>query len=197
MTARIALVHDDEKPGLFARLAFWFARRRFHGKVPAPLRALVHNGRVLAAVGGFELAIEGAKAVDEPTKLLVSLRVAQLVGCHFCLDIGTALGRGAGIEEAQLVELADYETSSAFDERLRVALGLATAMTVTPPCATDELFALAREHFDEAALVELCSMIAWENYRARFNHTLDLPPDGFTEGSYCVMAARLPAVAMH
>jgi AhpD family alkylhydroperoxidase len=197
MTARIALV-GDENPGFIARLAFWFARRRFHGKVPAPVRAFAQNPHVLTAAGCFELAMERAHTVDEPTKHLVSLRVAQVVGCHFCLDIGTALGRGAGIDEAQLTELADFETSPAFDARLRVALGLATAMTVTPPSATDELFVRAREHFSDAQLVELCSMIAWENYRARFNHTLDLPPDGFTEGSYCVMAARLPeAAAVH
>jgi AhpD family alkylhydroperoxidase len=195
MTARVALV--EEERGLFNRLAFWFARRRFNGKVPAPLKALVHNRRVLMAVGGFELAIEGAKAIDHRTKFLVSLRVAQVVGCHFCLDIGTALGRGAGIDEEQLSNLDEYATHSAFDDRLRIALDLATAMTVTPPCATDEMFARARTHFDEAGLVELCSMIAWENYRARFNHTLALPADGYSEGSYCVAAASLPVAALH
>lgn len=194
MATRIALVETER--GWFARLAFWFARRRF-GKVPAPLRALVHNRRVLMAVGGFELAIEGAKAVDARTKFLVSLRVAQLVGCHFCLDIGTALGRDAGIDEAQLSDLADYATSPAFDERMRVALEMATAMTLTPPQASDELFRRARSHFTDPALVELCSMIAWENYRARFNHTLALPADGYSEGSYCVAAASLPTALLH
>jgi len=100
------------------------------------------------------------------------------------------VGRGQGIKEEQLTDLADYTSSSAFDARTRAALDLATAMSQTPPTVDSACFANARKHFDEAELVELCAAIAWENYRSRFNRAFDLPADDFTEGSFCVLPVR-------
>jgi hypothetical protein len=62
----------------------------------------------------------------------------------------------------------------------------------------DELFARLRQHFDEPELVELTAAITWENQRARFNHALRIPPDGFSEGAVCALpSARLGAAAVH
>jgi len=43
------------------------------------------------------------------------------------------------------------------------------------------------EHFNEKQLVELTSAIAWENYRARFNHALGVEAEGFSEGAVCAV----------
>jgi hypothetical protein len=53
------------------------------------------------------------------------------------------------------------------------------------------LFDRLRKHFDDAQLVELTASIAIENYRARFNNALDVPPAGFSEGAYCPMPDKL------
>ena len=42
-----------------------------------------------------------------------------------------------------------------------------------------------KQHFDNRQLVELTSCIAWENYRARFDHTFGCEAEGFSEGAYC------------
>jgi hypothetical protein len=49
------------------------------------------------------------------------------------------------------------------------------------------MFAELRRHFDDAQIVELTAEIAWENYRARFNHALDIESQGFSEGSFCAL----------
>ena len=41
---------------------------------------------------------------------------------------------------------------------------------------------------DAGLLVELTAAIAWENYRARFNHALGMGYGGFSKGSYCLLA---------
>lgn len=64
-------------------------------------------------------------------------------------------------------------------------------MTATPVKVDDRLFAQLQQSFSEAELLELSSAIAWENYRARFNHALGIGSDGFSEGAYCPMPARL------
>ena len=60
-------------------------------------------------------------------------------------------------------------------------------MTRTPVEVPDALFADLRARFDEAQMVELTASIAWENYRARFNHAFGLEAEGFSEGAFCAL----------
>ena len=71
-------------------------------------------------------------------------------------------------------------------------LEYADAMTQTPVEVSDSLFARLRERFSEAGLVELTSAIAWENYRARFDHAFGIEGENFTEGAVCAMPVRQP-----
>lgn len=66
-------------------------------------------------------------------------------------------------------------------------LDYSVAMTQTPVELPDELFAALRQHLNEAQMVELTAAIAWENYRARFNHAFGVEAQGFSEGAYCPM----------
>jgi hypothetical protein len=61
------------------------------------------------------------------------------------------------------------------------------AMTHTPVDVPDALFQRLRENFSEAQMVELTATIAWENYRARFNHAFGIEAEGFSEGAYCAL----------
>ena len=69
-------------------------------------------------------------------------------------------------------------------------LEYADAMTQTPVEVSDALFSRLREKFDEAQLVELTSTIAWENYRARFDHAFGIEGENFSEGSACALPVR-------
>lgn len=89
--------------------------------------------------------------------------------------------------------LADFEHSSDLTEVEKVSLKYAVAMTDTPVEVSDELFAELQRHFSTKQLVELTSCIAWENYRARFDHAFGIQSEGFSEGAFC----PLPAAAAH
>ena len=69
-------------------------------------------------------------------------------------------------------------------------LEYADAMTRTPVDVPNALFARLRERFSEAQLVELTSAVAWENYRARFDHAFGIEGENFTEGAVCAMPVR-------
>lgn len=92
--------------------------------------------------------------------------------------------------EAQLRDLAIFETSSAFSALEKLVLQYAVAMTETPVEVSDELFEALRQHFDQSQMVELTSAIAWENYRARFDHAFGIEAEGFAEGAACVLPVR-------
>ena len=97
------------------------------------------------------------------------------------------MGRKAGLTETQLRDLASFEESPAFDSAQRLVLRLAIALTRTPASVSDALFADLHQQFSEPQLVELAAAIGWENYRARFNHALDIESEGFSEGAYCLL----------
>jgi len=63
-------------------------------------------------------------------------------------------------------------------------------MTETPAVISDALFAELNAHFSPAQMVELTAAIAWENYRARFNHAFGAESESFSEKNYCAMPAR-------
>lgn len=106
------------------------------------------------------------------------------------MDIGSAVGRAAGVTEAQLRALADYRTSSRFSELERLVLDYAVAMTATPVDVPEATFTALRRHFNDEQMIELTATIAWENYRARFDHALAIEAQGFSEGAYCVLPER-------
>jgi alkylhydroperoxidase family enzyme len=63
-------------------------------------------------------------------------------------------------------------------------------MTRTPVEVPQALFDKMRLNFSEAQLVELTASIAWENYRARFDHAFGIEAENFSEGSVCAMPVR-------
>jgi 4-carboxymuconolactone decarboxylase len=68
-----------------------------------------------------------------------------------------------------------------------LVLEYADAMTRTPVEVPTALFARLRERFSEAELVELTSGIAWENYRARYDHAFGIEGENFSQGAVCAM----------
>jgi alkylhydroperoxidase family enzyme len=94
------------------------------------------------------------------------------------------------VTERHIAELAGYRDSDAFSPLQKTALDYAVALTNTPANASDELVAELRRHLDERQLVELTTMIAWENFRARFNRGFDVAAQGFSEGAACPIPQR-------
>ena len=97
------------------------------------------------------------------------------------------MGRTQGISEEQVLGLAEFESSPAFTELEKLVLRYAVAMTETPVEVPDELFAELRKHFSPKQMVELTSAIAWENYRARFDHAFGIEAEGFSAGAVCAL----------
>jgi alkylhydroperoxidase family enzyme len=190
--ARVELI-SNRKAGPLARATYAYAKHEY-GVVPDPTRVYAHHPRILAGYGGLEYATEKADRVPKDLKMLAATKAAAIAGCEFCMDIASMLSTRSGVTEAQLRALPDHANSGEFSELEKLVLDLAVGMTRTPVDVPDELFAKLREHFDEAQLVELANEIAVENYRARFNWTFGIRPQGFAEGSFCVRA-EVPATA--
>ena len=105
------------------------------------------------------------------------------------------MGRQAGITESQLAALPDFENATEFSGTEKLVLRYAVAMTKTPVDVPDDLFEALQRVFDERQLVELTSSIAWENYRARFDHAFGIESEGFYKGALCLLPQNRRASA--
>ncbi len=151
------------------------------------VRALARRPQLLLGTVAFETAVVTSAAVDSRLKVLAELKVASLVACEYCLDIGSALARHEELHEDQLRDLPVHGTSFAFTAEERAVLDLAEVMTLVPARVDDDLRAELARWFTPAQIAELTSVIAWENHRARLNQGLGVRPSGFSDGEFCAL----------
>jgi alkylhydroperoxidase family enzyme len=176
--------------GLFTRIVYGMTRRKL-GRSVAPVEIIAHHSRILLGYGQMEQSLAGSTLVDGTLKHLAEIRVATLVGCPFWIDIGSAVSRAAGVSEEKIRDLQDFRTSGEFSESERLVLEYADQLTQTPVEVDETLFESLRAKFNAAQLVELTATIAWENYRARFNHAFGAESENFSTGAVCAVPARL------
>ncbi|HEV3230422.1 MAG TPA: carboxymuconolactone decarboxylase family protein, partial [Solirubrobacteraceae bacterium] len=162
------------------------ASRKQTGKVLEPIAVSAHHPMILMGYGAFELAMERSHRVDPRLKALAELKAATMTGCEFCMDIGSKLGREAGVTERQVREFLVYRVSDAFSPLERLVIDYAAGMSKSPVDVPDSLFAELRRDLDEGQMVELTAAIALENYRGRFNWALGIGSQGFSDGQVSV-----------
>ena len=97
----------------------------------------------------------------EPTLLeLVKLRASMINGCAYCVDMHSKDARALGESEQRLYALSVWREAPFFTPAERAALAWTEAVTeVSAGHASDEVYRLAREHFDERQLVDLTMVI--------------------------------------
>ena len=105
------------------------------------------------------LALESAvqrSGLEHALIELVKMRVSQLNGCAYCLDMHSKDARAAGETEQRLHLLAAWREAPFYTERERAALAWAEALTlVASQGASDAVYQQASAQFDDKALVDL------------------------------------------
>jgi AhpD family alkylhydroperoxidase len=182
----------EEKTNATVRMANWYTRRSY-GRATEIAGVMAHSPSNFRGYGIFEWFHDRSDSVDPKLKALAETKAACLIGCQFCLDIGSHISREAGVTDEQLRSLHAYRESPAFSPLERLVLEYAEEMCQVPVVIPDELFARLHEHFDEQQIVELTTAIALENFRARFNDALGIIPAGFSSGEYCAVPDAVAA----
>jgi alkylhydroperoxidase family enzyme len=198
--ARIQGVAPDQA-GPVVKLVYRFMRRgtkRMTGRAPArgsgiePLEIWAHQPKMMSGMGKFQQAVRKGDAVDERLKNLVELKGAQMIGCEWCVDLGSQICRNSGFSDAELLALPRYRDSDLFTEREKLALDYAVGVMRTPVDVSDELFARLREHFSAPQLVELTALLTVVNLD-RFNAAFGIGSAGYSDGMACLVPDRAAA----
>jgi Carboxymuconolactone decarboxylase family/Group II intron, maturase-specific domain len=91
-----------------------------------------YQPKMMFGMGKFNQAVRKGKSVDERLKYLVELKGAQMIGCEFCVDLGSQICRNSGLSDEALLALPRYRQSDLFTEREKLALDYTVAVMRTP-----------------------------------------------------------------
>ena len=171
----------------YLRLMFRRQRRRY-GIELEPVRLWARMPAAFLAMSAMYRALDRKRSLIEPAlRSLVQIRVSQINGCEFCIDLNAFLGRGRGVAEEKLRALPQFEDSPLFSEREKAALAYAEAATRSDRRVDEQLMRRLRRYFEDQAIVELAALIAYQNMSSKFNAALGVPAHGF-----CAIPARAP-----
>lgn len=137
-------------------------RLDYHALAPRAAKALAS----LSATAGSSL--------DARLKELVQLRISQINGCAFCIDMHCAALARLGMEQRAINAVAGWrEAARFFDARDRAALQWAEAVNAVPHrVPSDEDFEGVRQHLSDAQIADLSFAVgairAWNMLNASF-----------------------------
>jgi AhpD family alkylhydroperoxidase len=111
---------------------------------------------------------------------LVELRVSQINGCAYCIDMHTKDLRAGGDTEQRLYLLNAWREAPFYSEQERAALAWAEAVTlVSESNVPDEVYEEARRHFSEKDLIDLTVAIVAINGWNRLNVAFRTVPGSY------------------
>lgn len=157
---------------------FWNQKRKY-GQYLEPAKIWASIPRLFLSVVSLYGALERKRSPVPPViRSLVSIRVSQMNWCSFCVDLNslTIMKRVNNIEKIDALE--HWRESKLFSPIEIAALGYAEQMTDNKKQVTEDCFEKLKEHFDEAAIVELTALIAFQNMSSKFNSALGIEPQG-------------------
>src|ERR1700752_4944489 len=154
-----------------------------------PVEIWAHQPKMMMGMGMFNQAVRSGKSVDERIKNLVELKGAQMIGCEYCVDLGSQVCRNSGFSDEELLALPRYQSRALFTDREKAALDFTVAVMRTPVEVTDELFTRVRSYFDDRQLVEITALLTLVNLY-RFNAAFGIGSPGLADGMVCVPPDR-------
>ena len=123
-----------------------------------------------------------APSLEPRLRELVNLRVSQVNGCAFCMDMHAAALMKMDVDPRHLATLAGWrEAHRFFSERDRAALGWAEVVNGVPhDTPSDAAFEELRRHFSDKEAAELTFAVgairAWNMLNASFHMPVPSQP---------------------
>jgi AhpD family alkylhydroperoxidase len=137
----MALRHDptNQEPSMSS------PRLNYHALAPKAAKAL------------SQLSASAGSTLDKRVKELVNLRISQINGCAFCIDMHWADLVKQGLEPRQINAVAGWrEAHRFFDDKQRAALNWAEAVNAIPHRVPDDYaFEEMKRHFSDNEITEL------------------------------------------
>ena len=140
---------------------------------------------IYRAMVGLGTAVR-ASGLEKPLLELVKMRVSQLNGCGYCLDMHSKDARAAGETEQRLYLVQVWREAPVYSERERAALAWAEALTklASTQQVPDDVHEQASAQFSEAELTALTLAVVEINGWNRFAIAFHAVPGSYNVGQH-------------
>ena len=116
---------------------------------------------------------------------LISLRVSQINGCAYCLDMHWKDLKAAGESDQRMYSLDAWQETTYYSERERAALLWAEATTnIRDGHVSDEVFDQVREQFSEQEIADLTLAVVAINGWNRLSIAFRTPAGTYKPGQF-------------
>jgi alkylhydroperoxidase family enzyme len=140
------------------------------GRLPGPFLSM------LTSLGTFQ---SKKFPIGGQLRSLLSIRIAQLNGCDFCVDLNSYNYLQAEGAPQKPGEVAGWHESELFTPEERAALGYAEAMTDRCGSIGGDTIESLKTHFSDDEITALTAWIGFQNMSAKFNAALGAEEHGF------------------
>jgi uncharacterized peroxidase-related enzyme len=140
------------------------------GVVPNVFRAMAHNPEMLEAFLALNATLPRTE-LNGRLRELAYIKTSELNDCDYCLHHHRALGKKAGLNDRQVNETAQSETSDAYDDLEREVMRYAEEVT-RHINVDDALVGRLKNHLDDREFVELAMTVGIANFTNRVTETL-------------------------
>jgi uncharacterized peroxidase-related enzyme len=140
------------------------------GAVPNIFRAMAHNPEMLETFLALNATLPKTQ-LDGKLRELAYIKTSELNDCDYCLHHHRALGKKAGLNDRQVNETAEFETSDAYDDLQREVMRYAEQVT-RHINVDDALFAGLKKTLGDREIVELAMTVGIANFTNRVTETL-------------------------
>jgi uncharacterized peroxidase-related enzyme len=140
------------------------------GVVPNVFRVMAHNPEMLEAFLALNATLPKTK-LNGKLRELAYIKTSELNTCDYCLHHHRALGKKAGLNDRQVAETAQSETSDAYDELEREVMRYAEQVT-RHINVDDALIGRLKKVLSDRELVELAMTVGIANFTNRVTETM-------------------------
>lgn len=152
------------------------------GVVPNMFKTLAHTPALALATAGYLKALLSDGALAGSYKELIAIRLSVVLGSEYAIKAHALSARQKGASDAQIAAArGDYENGP-FTEVEKLGFRTAERLHRSPAELSDEFFAVLKQHFTDAQIVELIAAASAFELFPRFVDGLRIPitpaPDG-------------------
>lgn len=158
---------------ILVRPFLWLLQRN-RNKTLKPAQILGRRPQLFAAVAFLYNTINRKRSPIEPyIHALVSVRVAQLNRCNFTIEHDSKLLRQLKLK-LDKEKLLDWDHCEDFQPKECAVLAFTDALTNTNKHVTDRHMDHLRVYYNDDEIIELTSIIAFQNMTTKFNVAFDV-----------------------
>ncbi|MFH1067957.1 MAG: peroxidase-related enzyme [bacterium] len=144
------------------------------GKIPNIMRTMAQSPAVLDSYLSFSGAIS-AGSLSPKLREQISLAVAQINHCDYCLAAHSLIGKTTGLNEQ---EILDARRGKAADAKTAAALKFAVQLAEQRGCAANEdIQRLRQAGHSDGEIMELVAVVALNIFTNYINHVAETEVD--------------------